>query len=126
MNDLAHLWPLTDLKDLVTGILKMQLQRVKTAALLHYQTSKSGDELISSKEYDRMKQGLNDFITSLVRALCLCPRPLRAVWNQNHVLLASAVQHNLFVNLLPVEHRCLRQAEPCLHKANLLALSNQH
>ena len=35
--------------------------RVKIAELLRYQTSKSGDELISFKEYvDRMKEGQND------------------------------------------------------------------
>ena len=35
--------------------------RVKIAGLLRYQTSKSGDELISFKEYvDRMKEGQND------------------------------------------------------------------
>ena len=35
--------------------------RVKVAELLRYQTSKSGDETISFKEYvDRMKEGQND------------------------------------------------------------------
>merc|ERR1712154_748387 len=39
----------------------MGTNRVKVAELLRYQTSKSGDEQISLKEYvDRMKEGQND------------------------------------------------------------------
>merc|ERR1711865_386715 len=43
------------------GVHEDSTNRVKVAELLRYQTSKSGDEMISFKEYvDRMKEGQND------------------------------------------------------------------
>ena len=43
------------------GVQEDSTSRVKVAELLRYQTSKSGDESISFKEYvDRMKEGQND------------------------------------------------------------------
>merc|ERR1711971_499526 len=43
------------------GVHEDSTNRTKVAELLRYQTSKSGDELISFKEYcDRMKEGQND------------------------------------------------------------------
>merc|ERR1711865_1329657 len=43
------------------GVHEDSTNRVKVAELLRYQTSKSGDESISFKEYiDRMKEGQND------------------------------------------------------------------
>merc|ERR1711865_1094353 len=43
------------------GVHEDSTNRVKVAELLRYQTSKSGDENISFKEYvDRMKEGQND------------------------------------------------------------------
>merc|ERR1711907_771849 len=48
-------------KCLKLGVHEDSTNRVKVAELLRYQTSKSGDETISFKEYvDRMKEGQND------------------------------------------------------------------
>merc|ERR1712022_14159 len=48
-------------KNIKLGIHEDSTNRVKVAELLRYQTSKSGDETISFKEYvDRMKEGQND------------------------------------------------------------------
>merc|ERR1711910_152039 len=48
-------------KCLKLGVHEDSTNRVKIAELLRYQTSKSGDEMISLKEYvDRMKEGQND------------------------------------------------------------------
>merc|ERR1711967_128939 len=48
-------------KCLKLGVHEDSTNRVKIAELLRYQTSKSGDESISLKEYvDRMKEGQND------------------------------------------------------------------
>ena len=48
-------------KCLKFGVNEDSTNRVKIADLLRYQTSKSGDESISLKEYvDRMKEGQND------------------------------------------------------------------
>merc|ERR1711977_632845 len=48
-------------KCLKLGVHEDSTNRTKVAELLRYQTSKSGDELISFKEYvDRMKEGQND------------------------------------------------------------------
>merc|ERR1712058_142557 len=48
-------------KNLKLGIHEDSTNRAKIADLLRYQTSKSGDESISLKEYcDRMKEGQND------------------------------------------------------------------
>merc|ERR1719327_1274476 len=48
-------------KNLKLGIHEDSTNRTKVAELLRYQTSKSGDEMISLKEYvDRMKEGQND------------------------------------------------------------------
>merc|ERR1712196_696841 len=48
-------------KNLKLGIHEDSTNRNKLADLLRYQTSKSGDESISLKEYcDRMKEGQND------------------------------------------------------------------
>merc|ERR1712176_369466 len=48
-------------KCLKLGVHEDSTNRVKVAELLRYQTSKSGDESISLKEYcDRMKEGQND------------------------------------------------------------------
>merc|ERR1712219_76698 len=48
-------------KCLKLGVHEDSTNRVKIAELMRYQTSKSGDELISFKEYvDRMKEGQND------------------------------------------------------------------
>merc|ERR1712149_51128 len=48
-------------KNLKLGIHEDSTNRMKIAELLRYQTSKSGDEQISLKEYiDRMKEGQND------------------------------------------------------------------
>merc|ERR1712076_258289 len=48
-------------KCLKLGVHEDSTNRVKIAELLRYQTSKSGDEFISLKEYvDRMKEGQND------------------------------------------------------------------
>merc|ERR1712070_752332 len=48
-------------KNLKLGINEDSTNRMKIAELLRYQTSKSGDESISLKEYvDRMKEGQND------------------------------------------------------------------
>merc|ERR1712113_1204675 len=48
-------------KNLKLGIHEDSTNRVKIADLMRYQTSKSGDEMVSLKEYvDRMKEGQND------------------------------------------------------------------
>merc|ERR1711977_683460 len=48
-------------KNLKLGIHEDSTNRTKIAELMRYQTSKSGDETISLKEYvDRMKEGQND------------------------------------------------------------------
>merc|ERR1711990_1235374 len=48
-------------KCLKLGVHEDSTNRTKVAELMRYQTSKSGDELISFKEYvDRMKEGQND------------------------------------------------------------------
>merc|ERR1712159_963357 len=48
-------------KCLKLGVHEDSTNRTKVAELMRYQTSKSGDELISLKEYvDRMKEGQND------------------------------------------------------------------
>merc|ERR1711937_839232 len=48
-------------KNLKLGIYEDSTNRTKLADLLRYQTSKSGDEMISLKEYvDRMKEGQSD------------------------------------------------------------------
>merc|ERR1712014_247526 len=48
-------------KCLKLGVHEDSTNRTKVAELLRYQTSKSGDEQISFKEYvDRMKEGQND------------------------------------------------------------------
>merc|ERR1711967_215072 len=48
-------------KCLKLGVHEDSTNRIKIAELLRYQTSKSGDEFISLKEYvDRMKEGQND------------------------------------------------------------------
>merc|ERR1711977_290301 len=48
-------------KNLKLGIHEDSTNRAKLADLLRFQTSKSGDETISLKEYcDRMKEGQND------------------------------------------------------------------
>merc|ERR1712019_87081 len=48
-------------KCLKLGVHEDSTNRTKVAELLRYQTSKSGDDLISLKEYvDRMKEGQND------------------------------------------------------------------
>merc|ERR1712086_889630 len=48
-------------KNLKLGIHEDSTNRNKLADLLRFQTSKSGDEMISFKEYcDRMKEGQND------------------------------------------------------------------
>merc|ERR1711865_1155495 len=48
-------------KNIKLGIHEDSTNRMKVAELLRYQTSKSGDEQISFKEYvDRMKEGQND------------------------------------------------------------------
>merc|ERR1711869_36489 len=48
-------------KNLKLGIHEDSTNRTKIAELLRFQTSKSGDEMISLKEYvDRMKEGQND------------------------------------------------------------------
>merc|ERR1719161_834863 len=48
-------------KNLKLGIHEDSTNRTKIAELMRYQTSKSGDESISLKEYvDRMKEGQND------------------------------------------------------------------
>ena len=49
-------------KCLTGGVLEDSTNRVKIADLLRYQTSMSGDEFISLKEYvGRMEEGQNDF-----------------------------------------------------------------
>merc|ERR1719217_1675033 len=48
-------------KNLKLGIHEDSTNRTKVAELMRYHTSKSGDEMISLKEYvDRMKEGQND------------------------------------------------------------------
>merc|ERR1712230_316207 len=48
-------------KNLKLGVHEDSTNRTEIAGLMRYQTSKSGDETISLKEYvDRMKEGQND------------------------------------------------------------------
>merc|ERR1712057_23226 len=48
-------------KNIKMGVHEDSTNRTKVAELMRYQTSKSGDEMISFKEYvDRMKEGQND------------------------------------------------------------------
>merc|ERR1712031_2753 len=62
-------------KCLKLGVHEDSTNRTKVAELMRYQTSKSGDELISFKEYvDRMKGVKMTFITLLERALRQSPR----------------------------------------------------
>ena len=58
-------------KCVTLGIHEDSTNRTNVAELLRYQSSKSGDELLSLKEYvERMKEGLNDICCITVDRRC--------------------------------------------------------
>ena len=64
-------------KCLKLGIHEDSTNRTKIAELMRYQTSKSGDEQISLKEYvDRMKEGQNDIYYITGESTRVCRPPL--------------------------------------------------